>query len=812
MGGEATAFADLIRAFTGQRIVILGDVMLDRFIYGSVDRISPEGPIPVMSVTREVAMPGGAGNVARNVVALGGEAVLLGLIGDDDAGKELNGLLADQAGITVDLTKDAARQTIKKTRFIAAGQQLLRTDREDIIATDDKIAKAILKKLGGHLKGAGALILSDYAKGLFSDAVLQGAIKLANKKKIPVLVDPKRTDFDAYRGADLVKPNMKELRAATGDSPQDDDALVKSGQALIKSSGIGALLITRSGDGMTLLDNKSAHHMRAQAREVFDVSGAGDTVIATLALGLAAGNDMEAAAMIANAAAGIVVGKAGTAIVHPSELIMAFDGDHGPDALAAKIKSREAMADQVATWKARGLKVGFTNGCFDLLHPGHLSLIAQARAACDRLIVAVNSDASVKRLKGEDRPIQSEQDRMTVIAALHDVDAVTLFDEDTPLELLTLLVPDVLVKGADYKIDEVVGGDIVQAAGGWQVNNQHHRPHEERVPMIIVTGGAGFIGSNIVAGLNAQGREDLIIVDWLGDDDKWRNLRSAAFADIIQPEALDDFLASDRAAKIDAIIHMGAISATTETDVDLIVRSNINLTHQLWRIATDRKAKFIYASSAATYGDGEAGFDDDSDPDHLAKLAPLNAYGWSKHVIDRHIVRQPAKASPPFWAGLKFFNVYGPNEYHKGGQKSVVAHITPTAQAGDPVKLFQSHHPDYEDGGQLRDFVYVKDCVDVILWMMGSDSDNVPSGLYNIGTGKARSFKDLAYAVFAALGKDPKIDYVPTPEAIRDKYQYFTEAKMDRLRAAGYNQPMTSLEDGVKDYVQNHLTAAHPYL
>lgn len=462
-----TDLAQLTRQFTNQSIVILGDVMLDRFVYGSVDRISPEGPIPVLSVDREVAMPGGAGNVARNVVALGGKARLIGLVGDDDAGRELEALFEDEPGIKSLLIRDAARQTIKKTRFVAGGQQLLRTDREDILLASNKNAQAILKKLKTALKGAGALILSDYAKGLFSDAVLEGAIAMANQAGVPVLVDPKRADFTAYRGADLVKPNMKELRAAVDDAPIDEDhQLEDTGRRLIRKARIGGLLITRSGQGMTLLNRKTAHHMRAQAREVFDVSGAGDTVIASLALGLAAGGSLTDAAGIANTAAGIVVGKAGTAVVHPSELIMAFEGDHGESALAAKIKSRDAIADQVALWKARGLKVGFANGCFDLLHPGHLSLISQARAACDRLIMAVNSDASVKRLKGPDRPIQSEQDRMTVIAALHDVDAVTLFNEDTPLELINLLVPDVLVKGADYKVEDVVGADIVQAAGG----------------------------------------------------------------------------------------------------------------------------------------------------------------------------------------------------------------------------------------------------------------------------------------------------------------------------------------------------------
>lgn len=327
--------------------------------------------------------------------------------------------------------------------------------------------------------------------------------------------------------------------------------------------------------------------------------------------------------------------------------------------------------------------------------------------------------------------------------------------------------------------------------------------------MIVVTGGAGFIGSNILAQLSEDGRTGLVVCDWLEDGDKWRNIANCELEDVIAPEALFDFLHKN-AGQIDAVIHMGAISSTTETDVDLIVRSNIRLTNDLWDWSAVTGTRLIYASSAATYGDGEAGFDDDMGLDALAHLKPLNAYGWSKHMVDRRIARHLSAggAKPPQWAGLKFFNVYGPNEYHKGGQKSVVAHIHPDARSGGPVRLFKSHNPNYEDGGQLRDFVYVKDCARVVSWLLETPS---VSGLFNLGTGEARSFKDLANATFAALNRQANIEYVDTPEQIRDKYQYFTQAQMDRLRQAGYTQPFTSLEDGVADYVRTYLEAEDSY-
>ena len=327
--------------------------------------------------------------------------------------------------------------------------------------------------------------------------------------------------------------------------------------------------------------------------------------------------------------------------------------------------------------------------------------------------------------------------------------------------------------------------------------------------MIIVTGGAGFIGSNLVRELEARGRGHIVVCDILGDDDKWKNIAKRELADIIPPEALPDFL-GDNSKDIEAIFHMGAISATTERDADLIVCSNFRLSLDLWNWCAKEETTLIYASSAATYGDGGQGFGDDDSIDGLSGLRPMNAYGWSKHAFDRRIARLVAENGPrpPHWAGLKFFNVYGPNEYHKGGQISVaLKNFREISEHGKAV-LFKSHNPDYPDGGQKRDFVWVGDCVDVALWLSEAPGSQ---GIYNVGTGKARTFEDLAKAVFSAMNRDPQIEFVDTPEAIRDRYQYFTEADMTRLGNAGYRRTPTALEDGVANYVRNHLTAPDPY-
>lgn len=327
--------------------------------------------------------------------------------------------------------------------------------------------------------------------------------------------------------------------------------------------------------------------------------------------------------------------------------------------------------------------------------------------------------------------------------------------------------------------------------------------------MIVVTGGAGFIGSNLVAGLEQAGLGPISVVDRLGTDDKWKNLRRRELDEFVAPEDVFDFL-DRRKTDITYVFHMGAISATTETDADLIVDTNYRLSQGIWDWCSANEVPLVYASSAATYGDGLEGFDDDGSPEGLAKLVPMNAYGWSKQAFDRWVARQVADGgmAPPQWVGLKFFNVYGPNEYHKGGMMSHVTRSYAAAAAGDPVTLFRSHHPDYTDGGQKRDFVYVKDCVDVMLWFMDQPG---ASGLFNLGTGRAQSWLELMSALYTAAGTEMEVAWVDTPEELRDRYQYFTQAEMGRLREAGYSAPFRTVEDGVADYVQQHLATEDPY-
>jgi len=329
------------------------------------------------------------------------------------------------------------------------------------------------------------------------------------------------------------------------------------------------------------------------------------------------------------------------------------------------------------------------------------------------------------------------------------------------------------------------------------------------IKTILITGGAGFIGSNIAGKLCLRGTHRIVICDALGDGDKWRNLRNHSLYEIIPPSNLFYWLEM-YGDTLDAVIHMGAISSTTETNVDLILETNQTITTLLFRWCAENAKRLIYASSAATYGDGSQGFKDDANLQYLQNLRPLNPYGWSKQLVDCYIAKAIAagEKAPPQWVGLKFFNVYGANEYHKEGQKSVVATKFPDAASGKAVTLFKSYNPNYPDGGQMRDFVYVADCVNVVLWLL--DNPKI-SGLYNVGSGKARSFDDLARALFAALGKEPNIEYFEMPVTMRDKYQYFTQADMSKLKNVGYTQEFTSLEDGINDYVQNYLTKEDPY-
>ena len=448
------------------RILCVGDVMLDRFVDGSVTRISPEGPIPVLAVERESAMLGGAGNVVRNLSSFGASVELVAVVGVDDAGDEIAALLTAEAHAQAHLQRIAGRKTSIKTRYLAGGQQLLRADREsceELNAADcDRLVSAAESVLGA----CNVMVISDYGKGILSDAVLERLIALGRGADIPIIVDPKGNDYTRYRGASLLTPNRHELAEATGQRTDNDEAVNSACNMLIERCGVDGVLATRGEDGATLVHSGGVFRLAARhPREVFDVSGAGDTVVAALAAGLAAGASLEVAAELANTAAGVVVGKVGTAVAWPSEIRAALSETDflGGD---AKIVTLKLASERVATWRRQGHKVGFTNGCFDVLHPGHVSLFEQARGACDRLVVALNSDASVTGLKGAARPLQSEASRAAVLASLAAVDLVVVFTEDTPIILIKVLQPDVLVKGADYSIDDVVGAAEVRSWGG----------------------------------------------------------------------------------------------------------------------------------------------------------------------------------------------------------------------------------------------------------------------------------------------------------------------------------------------------------
>ena len=460
---DIEGLANAVRRLARTSVMVIGDVMLDRYVYGTVDRISPEAPIPILTVAREVAMPGGAGNVVRNLTALGAAVAFVSVVGDDQAGSDLTGLIGGQPGVEPWLLVQGARATTVKTRYVSLGQQLLRSDREETGPINPKLAERMMRIARDTLAATSVAILSDYNKGVLAGDIPAQLIAAAKAGGRRVVVDPKGPDYARYAGADVVTPNRRELAEATGLPIDTEVEIVAAAQELRTAHGFGAVLVTRAEDGMTLLDADGTHHFPAEAAEVFDVSGAGDTVVATLAAAMAAGLSLPIAARLANIAAGIVVGKVGTAVAREEDLLSALTPQGGA---LRKIVTREAVAEQVERWRRRGWRTGFTNGCFDLLHPGHVHLLEQARSQCDRLVVGLNSDASVRRLKGNSRPVQPEAARAAVLASLSAVDLVCIYDEDTPAETLEAIRPELLVKGADYTIDAVVGADQVQGWGG----------------------------------------------------------------------------------------------------------------------------------------------------------------------------------------------------------------------------------------------------------------------------------------------------------------------------------------------------------
>ena len=455
----------LVDALAEARVLCVGDVMLDHYVYGRVERVSPEAPIPVLRVEHELKKLGGAGNVLSNLHALGVQSCIVSATGGDASGHEIGKLVAALDGIEAHVLSERGRTTTVKTRYIADTQQMLRADREQVAPLPPALREELLRLVRQALPHFQVTVVSDYAKGVLAEGLAAEIIGAACAAGHHVVVDPKGADYAAYRGATLIKPNRAELAAATQRPVESIAEITAAARSLIEAHSFAAVLVSLGRDGMLLVEAEGAvHALGAEAREVYDVSGAGDTVVAVLAAALGAGASFLDAARLANVAAGIVVGKVGTAVVHGNELAETLVDR---DVLATrKVLPLSLAVDHVARWRLNGLKVGFTNGCFDLLHPGHVSLLSQARAACDRLVVGLNSDASVRRLKGPGRPVQNEQARAAVLASIASVDLVVLFDEDTPLALIGELRPDVLVKGADYRLDEVVGADIVQGYGG----------------------------------------------------------------------------------------------------------------------------------------------------------------------------------------------------------------------------------------------------------------------------------------------------------------------------------------------------------
>jgi D-beta-D-heptose 7-phosphate kinase/D-beta-D-heptose 1-phosphate adenosyltransferase len=476
---QSERLLSLIRSMQGAPVLVVGDIMLDRFIYGSVDRISPESPVPVLNIKREESMLGGAGNALSSLAGLGAECRIVSVAGKDAESQQLKRCIEALGVSAAGLLTDETRPTTVKTRFLAGHQQLLRADFEKKQPLSPALEKSVIAALQGQMEGVRAILVSDYGKGLLTPLVLTVIIEGANAKGIPVVVDPKGFDYSIYAGSSAVTPNKKELAEATGGmAVESDEDVVAASAALMKKADIACVFATRSKDGLSIVrrgQENETLHLRAKPLEVFDVSGAGDVVIATIAASLAAGGDLNEAGVLANIAGGIAVTKVGTTPIRADELVEAIthEGDKGlaGAGIVCGDDQWEQALEHVRRWRARGLKIGFTNGCFDILHAGHVGYLAQARGECDRLIVGLNTDSSVKALKGPGRPVHDEAARATVLAALSSVDMVVLFGgtdagDQTAIELLKTLQPDLYMKGGDYTPEQIPETPAVRAYGG----------------------------------------------------------------------------------------------------------------------------------------------------------------------------------------------------------------------------------------------------------------------------------------------------------------------------------------------------------
>jgi len=456
---DARTLTSAIEKIQMTDILVIGDVMLDRYIKGDVTRISPEAPIPVLLQHGDSCVPGGAANVARNLSHLGCAVTLIGAVGRDAQADALADALSPLPQFSFHPIISEEKPTTTKTRFMASNQQILRLDNEDNRPLPAEQTEQIIAIASQSIDRTKIIILSDYAKGCLTGALIKDIISLARKYNVPVIIDPKSSDLSVYAGADMLTPNLKEIQSAAGKTISSIEEIGQFSRNMLDAHNIGAMLVTLGARGMLLVTANDSQHISAHASDVFDVSGAGDTVIAYMAAMLATKHDYTDAAKMGNLAASLVVSKLGTASLSAGELLATA-------APAYSAPAPEALEMQIADWRKQGLKIGFTNGCFDLLHPGHLQLLSEAAKSCDRLVVGLNSDASVKQLKGEHRPVQPQSVRQANLASLRAVDAVIIFDEDTPINLITQLKPDVLVKGGDYRAEDVVGFNELTASGG----------------------------------------------------------------------------------------------------------------------------------------------------------------------------------------------------------------------------------------------------------------------------------------------------------------------------------------------------------
>ena len=468
----------LIQGLNSGKILIIGDVMLDKYYYGEVQRISPEAPVPIAHIKNEENTLGGAANVAHNLALLGCQVKLLGVVGKDSYCSELKSILKEK-GIEDCLLISGKRSTTTKLRIIGAHQQMMRVDFEDSMSLDPEIEAQLLEIIKDEIKNQyDCVILSDYAKGVCTESICKLVINNCQNRKIPVLVDPKGQKWDKYQNAFLITPNIKELSDIAGTAINNEDDLITTyGREILQKYGIENLIVTRSEKGLSLINSTQVNHIPTKAKEVFDVSGAGDTVVAVLAMLISNGTDLNMAAEIANFAAGIVVGKIGTYALHKDELIEAVQNEFSKSDFSRKILSWSEAQTLVTKWRSKNETIVFTNGCFDILHTGHITYLEKAKKLGNRLIIGLNTDNSIQRLKGPLRPIFNEKDRAKLLASLESVDMVVLFDQNTPAEILRLLRPDVLVKGSDYKVEEVIGREyagrveLISFENGYSTSN-----------------------------------------------------------------------------------------------------------------------------------------------------------------------------------------------------------------------------------------------------------------------------------------------------------------------------------------------------